>query len=116
MLSLIQWYRIFFIEGKIAKGVQLIDGHQLFTNCELVLSCGARRTPQLLMLSGIGPKAELDRFGIHLVAESPDIGHNFFDHLSLHQTWKLRGETQGIGVAAGQALFNKPEYAEGLPV
>ena len=104
------------LEGTTAKGVELTDGSQIFSNCEVVISCGAHRTPQILMLSGIGPKAELDRLGIRTVSECPDVGQNFFDHLALHQAWQLRPDAQGLGAAAGHALFNKPEYAGGIPV
>jgi choline dehydrogenase len=46
-----------------------------------VLSAGAIQTPKLLMLSGIGDRAELDRFGISTVSHLPGVGLNLQDHL-----------------------------------
>ncbi len=46
---------------------------------EVILSGGAFNTPQLLKLSGIGPREELERFGIPVVAELPGVGENLQD-------------------------------------
>lgn len=48
---------------------------------EIVLSGGAVNTPQLLMLSGIGPKAQLEKHGIPVLVDSPEVGENLRDHL-----------------------------------
>ncbi|MEV8267413.1 GMC family oxidoreductase N-terminal domain-containing protein [Microbacterium sp. NPDC076911] len=48
---------------------------------EVILCGGAVNTPQLLMLSGVGPAQHLADHGIALVAESPDVGSNLQDHL-----------------------------------
>ncbi|MBW9094901.1 GMC family oxidoreductase N-terminal domain-containing protein [Microbacterium jejuense] len=48
---------------------------------EVVLSGGAINTPQLLMLSGIGPAAHLAEHGIEVVVDAPDVGTNLQDHL-----------------------------------
>lgn len=103
-------------EGPVARGVEMLDGERIAARREVVLSCGAHRTPQMLMLSGIGEKAQLARAGIAHVVDAPDVGRNFFDHLALHQAWKLTPEAQSLGAAAGHARFNKPEYADGIPV
>lgn len=97
-----------------ATGVVLSDGRTLTANCEVIVSCGAHKTPQLLMLSGIGPKDELKRHGISQHVNSPAVGLNHFDHLALHQAWKLRFPE--CGHAVGSAAFNKPEYSLGFPV
>lgn len=99
----------------IAKGVELLDGRSIIARQEVVISCGAHRTPQILMLSGIGPGDKLAKIGVEQLVDAPGVGGNFFDHLALHQAWRLRENAQQIGAAAGHALFNKPEYAEGLP-
>jgi choline dehydrogenase len=49
--------------------------------CEVILSAGALRSPQLLMLSGIGPKAQLQRLGIDVNQDLPGVGKNLQDHL-----------------------------------
>ena len=47
---------------------------------EVILSGGAVNSPQLLMLSGIGPEAQLRRHGIEVAAALPGVGHNLQDH------------------------------------
>jgi choline dehydrogenase len=49
--------------------------------CEVIVSAGALRSPQLLMLSGIGPKGELKRQGIDVRLDLPGVGKNLQDHL-----------------------------------
>jgi choline dehydrogenase len=48
---------------------------------EVIISAGAFRSPQLLMLSGIGPKAELERLGLNVHLDLPGVGKNLQDHL-----------------------------------
>jgi choline dehydrogenase len=50
---------------------------------EVLLCAGSIQSPQLLQLSGVGPRALLDRFGIPLVAESEGVGENLQDHLQI---------------------------------
>ena len=95
------------------SGVQLIDGTQITARKEVILSAGAHRTPQLLMLSGIGPKEELSKHGIPLVKDLPHVGQNMFDHFSLLQFWKLLHPEQGLSM--GTPLWKDPAYSKGLP-
>lgn len=53
--------------------------HHVFCKKEVILSGGAFNTPQLLMLSGIGPKEELDRHGITTKVDLPGVGRNLQD-------------------------------------
>jgi choline dehydrogenase len=48
---------------------------------DVIVSAGALRSPHFLMLSGIGPKAELERLGIHVRLNLPGVGKNLQDHL-----------------------------------
>ena len=69
-------------EGRRAAGLTLRQhGQELRIDCarEIVLCGGAINSPQLLMLSGIGPGEQLRRFGIEVVQDSP-VGHNLQDH------------------------------------
>ena len=50
---------------------------------EVVLAAGALATPKLLMLSGIGPGAQLQKFGIATLCDLPGVGQNFQDHLEV---------------------------------
>ena len=51
---------------------------------EVILCGGAINSPQLLLLSGIGPRADLERLGIDLVADLPGVGSNLQDHLEVY--------------------------------
>ncbi|KAF2732239.1 alcohol oxidase [Polyplosphaeria fusca] len=68
------------IEGKKAIGVETVDGLQLLAKKEVVVSGGSINTPQILMLSGIGPRAELESHGVAVVHEMPMVGKNLQDH------------------------------------
>tara|TARA_R110002060_G_scaffold71576_2_gene80221 strand:+ start:186 stop:551 length:366 start_codon:yes stop_codon:yes gene_type:complete len=50
---------------------------------EIVMAAGAVHSPQILQLSGVGPKALLKGFGIEVVVDLPGVGQNFQDHLDL---------------------------------
>ena len=81
-------------EGSRAVGVEAESGGEVFTlEAErVVLSAGAIRSPQLLMLSGIGPRDDLEQFGIPLVQELPGVGQSLWNHLSIHATFKVRDD------------------------
>ena len=75
------------IEGGRATGVRYIaDGtlHEARADTEVILSAGAVQSPQLLMLSGIGPADQLRQHGIAVVADLPGVGENLHDHLEVH--------------------------------
>jgi choline dehydrogenase len=79
------------LDGGRARGVRLRHrGEQLEFQAarEVILACGAIKSPQLLMLSGIGPAAELARHDIPLRHELPGVGQNLQDHLKIHCTWE----------------------------
>lgn len=76
-------HRVTF-EGKRANGVEVKIGGKMETltaNKEVILSCGAFQSPQLLMLSGIGPKSKLEPHGITQIVDLPGVGENLHDHL-----------------------------------
>jgi choline dehydrogenase len=54
---------------------------------EVVVCAGAFQSPQILMLSGIGPGAALQRAGVPVLAPSPDVGRHLQDHLDLGLVW-----------------------------
>jgi choline dehydrogenase len=71
-------------DGRRAVGVEYAkDGERTIAEAgEVVLAGGAVNSPQLLLLSGIGPAEELVRHGIELVHELPGVGANLQDHLA----------------------------------
>lgn len=97
----------------MAVGVQLSDGKCLSCSKEVIVSCGALRMPQLLLLSGIGPKAILEEFKIAQVLDSPSVGQNIHDHVVVPLYWRLQKPEQGL--AAGSEAFNSPAFQEGTP-
>lgn len=54
---------------------------------EIILSGGAINSPQLLMLSGVGPAQSLRRMGIQVLADVPGVGQNLQDHIDLVMQW-----------------------------
>jgi len=74
--------RILF-EGTRATGVETRDGTIVRARNEVILSQGAIGTPQLLMLSGVGPADHLASHGIKTVADLPDVGENLVDHVDV---------------------------------
>lgn len=56
---------------------------KIFAAKEVILAAGAFHTPQILKLSGIGPAKELKKFNIGVMHNSPMIGRNLYDHMSM---------------------------------
>ena len=72
------------VEGGRAIGVEVADGDRARTvraERDVILCAGSVNSPQLLMLSGIGPGDELKRHGIPVVHEVPGVGRNLQDHV-----------------------------------
>ena len=76
------------LEGKRAVGVEYRQGDalkQLQARREVLLCAGALQSPQMLMLSGIGPAAELQKHGIEVKHALPGVGENLHDHIDVVQ-------------------------------
>ena len=73
------------IENGKAVGVEIYIGknssEKIFCNKEVILCAGAIQSPQLLKVSGIGPKEELKKFNIELIKDLPAVGENLKDHV-----------------------------------
>jgi choline dehydrogenase len=79
------------LDGKRATGVEIAFNGQIqriTAGLEVVLSLGAMNTPKVLMLSGIGDQAELQRLGIPVVQHLPGVGQNFQDHFGIGCVWE----------------------------
>lgn len=82
--------------GKQATGVRYLQGgrsHEVRARCEVILSAGAINSPQLLLLSGVGPAAQLQAQGIAVVADSPAVGEHLQDHLCIDHLYRCRVPT-----------------------
>jgi choline dehydrogenase-like flavoprotein len=79
--------------GRKAVGVGYLQGskeHIAEARREVILCGGAFNSPQMLMLSGIGPAAELRRHGIAVRQDMPGVGANLQDHLDFILMWKSK--------------------------
>ncbi|GAB3032298.1 GMC family oxidoreductase [Bowmanella dokdonensis] len=102
--------RVLF-DGQRAVGVELLtkQGKQsLYAKKEVLLCAGAINTPQLLMLSGIGPAGHLQEVGLPVLADLPGVGQNLQDHLDAIVQCQSR-KAAGYGVAFGAI----PDYLKG---
>lgn len=75
------------LDGSRAAGIEyrVVTGETTaaMATREVVVSCGAYGSPALLMHSGIGPKAELEKVGVQCVVDSPHVGKHLKDHIQL---------------------------------
>ena len=75
------------IEGRRAVGVSYLRRGRAHTACverEVILAAGAFQSPQIMMLSGIGPGDHLRAMGIEVRHDSPGVGRDLQDHLGAH--------------------------------
>ncbi len=100
--------RVTIADGR-ATGIELSQGGRISTlkaRSEVILAASSINSPKLLMLSGIGPEAELRRHGLEVIADRPGVGQNLQDHLevylqyhaiqpvSLYSLWNLQGKAR----------------------
>ncbi|KAJ5103950.1 hypothetical protein N7532_004479 [Penicillium argentinense] len=104
--------RILISAEKRAEGVQLLDGRTFHAHKEVIASSGAFNTPKLLLLSGIGPKEELQKHGIQQLVDAPEVGRNFHDHPAVALIWKLKDENLRLPMSA---IGTNPAFGLGLP-
>ncbi len=79
------------LDGKRAAGVRLFESGRyvdVLAQREVILCAGAIGSPQLLLLSGIGPRDEIQKHGLAVAHELPGVGRNLQDHLDVIITVK----------------------------
>ena len=82
------------LTGKRATGVRWRqNGEQRAARSrgEVILAAGSIGSPHILMLSGVGPAAQLSKFGIPVTLDKPGVGANLHDHLQLRMIYKVSG-------------------------
>ncbi|KAI9665884.1 MAG: hypothetical protein M1821_003819 [Bathelium mastoideum] len=94
-------------EGAKAVGVEVEGGRYYVARKEIVLCSGALNTPKILMLSGIGPKDELQQHGIECIEHLPGVGSNLSDHLFTTLLIRLKD-----GIDDRPAVFSTPTAIE----
>lgn len=86
------------LEKEKAIGVEVVTGNsiseKILCNKEVIVSAGAVKSPQLLLLSGIGERNQLENAGIDLKLELPGVGNNLQDHI-----WTFTGNLSNISTA-----------------
>ncbi|KKY29351.1 putative glucose-methanol-choline oxidoreductase [Diaporthe ampelina] len=101
--------RIIFDEQKTATGVEVTS---TTTNCsytisadkEVILSAGVFQSPHLLQVSGVGPKAVLERYNISMVADRPGVGQNLQDQATTFVMYQ-------VDLITNSQMSQDPEYA-----
>lgn len=99
------------IEALRARTVHWKDkaggSHSARASKEILLCAGALQSPQLLMLSGIGPAQHLRELGIEVKVDLPGVGANLQDHAIVPMSWRMKADTpslnqslRGMGIAA----------------
>ena len=86
-------HRLLF-DGNRAIGATVESGGELFDvhADQVVLSAGALGSPQILMLSGVGPADHINQMGIPLKLDSPGVGQNLRDHPQISTTWRTKSD------------------------
>ena len=103
-------------QGKLeAKGVEYRDAtgkiRTAMARKEVVLSAGSVGSPHLLLLSGIGPRRELDTVGIQCLLDSPHVGKHLKDHIQMPLFFSAPGvgvSMSAVGVSMGPTVLRHP--------
>ncbi|HEV8556454.1 MAG TPA: GMC family oxidoreductase N-terminal domain-containing protein [Actinophytocola sp.] len=96
------------LDGTRATGVTYLRHGEEVTahaNAEVILSGGAVNSPQLLMLSGIGPAEHLREVGVDVAVNLPGVGENLHDHPVAGVLWTTRDTTDLVDLATMRRLL-----------
>jgi choline dehydrogenase-like flavoprotein len=97
-------------EGSRATGVEYVqqgEKKEALAQREIILCGGAVNSPQLLMLSGIGPGDHLNEIGIPVVCDLPGVGQNLQDHLAASVSYEC---TKPVSMAGAERVSNVLSY------
>ncbi|KAK4868170.1 hypothetical protein LT330_007368 [Penicillium expansum] len=108
--------KVVFDENNKATGVQvkglLGDTVTISASEEVIISAGAFQSPQLLMVSGIGPIDQLQEHHINVIADRPGVGQNMWDHPFFAPSYRVRVTT--FTRLATDLLYAAGQIIEGL--
>ncbi|MFE9251045.1 GMC family oxidoreductase [Streptomyces sp. NPDC007088] len=111
VLTHVAVHRITF-DGDRASGVvgsRLDERIEVRARREVILCAGAYNSPQLLLLSGIGPAADLAALGIPVRLDQPEVGRNLQDHPTVNMVF---GHSRPVSLWTGNDPRHVREYAE----
>jgi choline dehydrogenase len=82
-------------KGKTAVGAEYIStvskkSGSITARKEVILAAGSMHTPQILQISGVGPKNVLEKLGVDVVMDLPGVGQNFQDNPTLYANFTCR--------------------------
>lgn len=106
--------KILFDDEKTAIGVQIDSGITLHARREVIVSAGAFQSPQLLMVSGVGPAETLEQFGIPVIADRPGVGQNLTDHIFFGPSYRAVVPTLTRVLADPVALLHEEDTFYGM--
>ena len=103
MLTEYRVTQVLFDRSLTAQGVEAIDRttgkvYQFKANKEVILAAGGVHTPQVLQLSGIGPKDVLKAAGVPVKLNFPAVGSNFQDHPTAYLNWNCKSCQQSTSM------------------
>jgi len=103
--------------GLKAKGVQFVarsdnSVHQVYAKQEVILAAGAVFTPQLLQLSGIGPKSVLSAAGVDVKRNMPGVGANLQDHPNANMMFDVKNLANPNPLSGMDPTFNAAAFAQ----
>jgi choline dehydrogenase len=110
VLTQAQATRLLFAKTR-AVGIEYVRNGQttqVRVNKEVILCGGAFNSPQLLLLSGIGPADHLGALGIPVIRNLPGVGENLQDHLAIAAAHQC---TQPLSMATAETPASREEYA-----
>ncbi len=105
VLTGVQATRVLLEQGRAVGVAYVQDGqeHTVRAEREVILSAGAFQSPQLLMLSGIGPADHLRQHGIDVALDLPGVGAHLHDHPDVVQVWDVPGAHELFGLSLAGA-------------
>ena len=104
--------KIVFDDQKKAIAVKVQTQGNLYTlrvNKEVIVSAGAFQSPQLLMVSGVGPASTLKEHSIPLIHDNPNVGQHLIDHTWFGPSYRVKVET--ITKWTNDAFYMLNQYA-----
>ncbi|KAF4341977.1 choline dehydrogenase [Fusarium beomiforme] len=94
--------KVTFDDDKKATGVEVTSvgiDYTLKARKEVIVSGGTFQSPQVLMVSGVGPKKHLEELDIPVVADLPGVGQNLWDHVLFGPSFEVQGLDDTLSVA-----------------
>jgi choline dehydrogenase len=101
-------------QGRRAVGVDAESGGEMFSveGEEIIVSSGAIASPQVLLLSGVGPAPHLKELGIPVVHDLPGVGENLRDHPAVFILFRGKGvPPPGLAPSIQVGLRYSPEFS-----